>query len=97
MCKREFILLDDVIDREILLFFQKRNKVIILNFVNLINENLINVMMLGDDLLRLFKKLMDKDGLVVQILENMILIGVDILFSFLLSYNMVFYVYMVFV
>lgn len=97
MCKREFILLDDVIDREILLFFQKRNKVIILNFVNLINENLINVMMLGDDLLRLFKKLMDKDGLVVQILENMILIGVDILFSFLFSYNMVFYVYMVFV
>lgn len=65
MCKREFILLDDVIDREILLFFWKRNKVIILNFVNLINENLINVMMLGDDLLRLFKKLMDKDGLVV--------------------------------
>lgn len=97
MCKREFILLDDVIDREILLFFQKRNKVIILNFVNLINENLINVMMLGDDLLRLFKKLMDKDGLVVQILENMILIGVDILFSFFFSYNMVFYVYMVFV
>lgn len=97
MCKREFILLDDVIDREILLFFQKRNKVIILNFVNLINENLINVMMLGDGLLRLFKKLMDKDGLVVQILENMILIGVDILFSFLFSYNMVFYVYMVFV
>lgn len=97
MCKREFILLDDVIDREILLFFQKRNKVIILNFVNLINENLINVMMLGDDLLRLFKKLIDKDGLVVQILENMILIGVDILFSFLFSYNMVFYVYMVFV
>lgn len=97
MCKREFILFDDVIDREILLFFQKRNKVIILNFVNLINENLINVMMLGDDLLRLFKKLMDKDGLVVQILENMILIGVDILFSFLFSYNMVFYVYMVFV
>lgn len=97
MCKREFILLDDVIDREILLFFQKRNKVIILNFVNLINENLINVMMLGDDLLRLLKKLMDKDGLVVQILENMILIGVDILFSFLFSYNMVFYVYMVFV
>lgn len=97
MCKREFILLDDVINREILLFFQKRNKVIILNFVNLINENLINVMMLGDDLLRLFKKLMDKDGLVVQILENMILIGVDILFSFLFSYNMVFYVYMVFV
>lgn len=97
MCKREFILLDDVIDREILLFFQKRNKVIILNFVNLINENLINVMMLGDDLLKLFKKLMDKDGLVVQILENMILIGVDILFSFLFSYNMVFYVYMVFV
>lgn len=97
MCKREFILLDDVIDREILLFFQKRNKVIILNFVNLINENLINVMMLSDDLLRLFKKLMDKDGLVVQILENMILIGVDILFSFLFSYNMVFYVYMVFV
>lgn len=97
MCKREFILLDDVIDRVILLFFQKRNKVIILNFVNLINENLINVMMLGDDLLRLFKKLMDKDGLVVQILENMILIGVDILFSFLFSYNMVFYVYMVFV
>lgn len=97
MCKREFILLDDVIDREILLFFQKRNKVIILNFVNLINENLINVLMLGDDLLRLFKKLMDKDGLVVQILENMILIGVDILFSFLFSYNMVFYVYMVFV
>lgn len=97
MCKREFILLDDVIDREILLFFQKRNKVIILNVVNLINENLINVMMLGDDLLRLFKKLMDKDGLVVQILENMILIGVDILFSFLFSYNMVFYVYMVFV
>lgn len=97
MCKREFFLLDDVIDREILLFFQKRNKVIILNFVNLINENLINVMMLGDDLLRLFKKLMDKDGLVVQILENMILIGVDILFSFFFSYNMVFYVYMVFV
>lgn len=97
MCKREFILLDDVIDREILLFFQKRNKVIILNFVNLINENLINVMMLGDDLLRLLKKLMDKDGLVVQILDNMILIGVDILFSFLFSYNMVFYVYMVFV